>query len=421
MDGRYCMNKDGFENKDEVKLIPNDKNEDKKTFYTCETFIIALLALIVGLLIGRLLNSDKTITKQIINDDELREFVESYDFVVNNYYEEVDKKALIKNAIAGMMQSLDDPYSTYMDENQSSNFSITLDGSYEGVGIEVSKNTETGDMIVVSVFKDTPAFNAGINAGDFIVSIDGISVKELSAQEFTSKVRNSSTNTIELLRDGSTFTVELSKEKVELISVLSKTYNEGDKKIGYIYIGLFASNTYSQFKNELDKLESENIDTLIIDVRGNTGGHLTTVDLILDLFLNKNQVMYMFEQNGKIEKTYGTGNEKKKYDIVLLADESSASASEVLIGGLKDNLNSILIGKKTYGKGTVQELVELDDGTQYKITVKKWLTPNGTWVNDNKGISPDIEVELGDKYLTTGNDEDDTQLMKALEYIKSNK
>ena len=153
-------------------------------------------------------------------------------------------------------------------------------------------------------------------------------------------------------------------------------------------------------------------------MRGNTGGHLTAVDSILDLFLNDTQIMYQFEQNGKITKTYGTGKENKNYEIILLGDEVSASASEVLISSLKENLNSILVGKKTYGKGTVQELVTLSDGTKYKITVKKWLTPKGNWINDTEGIKPDIEIELDSKYYETYDLDDDTQFQAALKYIK---
>ena len=147
---------------------------------------------------------------------------------------------------------------------------------------------------------------------------------------------------------------------------------------------------------------------------------MTAVDGILDLFLNQNQIMYQFEQSDVITPVYGTGNENKKYKIILLGDEVSASASEVLIAGLKENLNAILIGKQTYGKGTVQELVTLSDGTQYKITIKKWLTPNGNWINETKGIAPDIEVELSNKYYETYETEDDTQLQTALEYIRNN-
>ena len=128
----------------------------------------------------------------------------------------------------------------------------------------------------------------------------------------------------------------------------------------------------------------------------------------------------LLNQNNKITKTYGKGKDSKEYKIILLGDENSASASEVLIAGIRENLDSIFIGKKTYGKGTVQELVTLSDGNKYKITVKKWLTPKGNWINDTEGIEPDISIELDEKYYASGLDEDDTQLQAALNYIKEN-
>ena len=319
-----------------------------------------------------------------------------------------------------MMESLNDPYSMYFNEEETDNFSITLQGSYQGIGIQIAKDEETGYMLITAVFKDSPAANSGLKAGDMIVSVDDISAKDLTASELSSTIKNGDKETYKLkvLRNEEELEITLNKQTVTLSSVTSEIYEENNKKIGYIYIGIFANNTYAQFKEELEKLEKEDIDYLILDVRGNTGGHLTAVDSMLDLFLNEKQIMYKFEQGGKTTPIYGKGTGNKKYGIVLLGDESSASASEVLIAGLRENLGSIFIGKKTYGKGTVQELVTLSDGTQYKITVKKWLTPKGNWINDTKGLVPDIEVELSDKYYETYDDNDDTQLQKALEYIR---
>ena len=393
----------------------------KKVFTTRETILLVILGLIIGLSFG-LLFKNKSNTVQVNGTDNkyIKEFIKNYDYIVNNYYEDIDEEKLINSAIAGMMDSLDDPYSMYFDEEESDNFSITLDGSYKGIGIQITKDEKTRYMLITSVFKNSPAEEAGLIPGDMIISVDDKLAKNLETSELSSIIRNGNKDTynIKILRDNKEKNIVLNKKTVELTSVVSEMYEENNKKIGYIYIGVFANNTYTQFKDELEKLEKENIDYLILDVRGNTGGHLTAVDAILDIFLNEKQIMYQFEQNGKITKTYGTGKDNKDYEIVLLGDEVSASASEVLIGGLKDNLKSTLIGKKTYGKGTVQELVKLSDGTQYKITVKKWLTPNGTWINDN-GITPDIEVELDKKYYETYDLKDDTQFTAALDYIKS--
>lgn len=405
-------------------MVDDSMNENKKVtkkiFSTSETILLVIVSLLIGLSIGFLFNNKAVSTSPTINDKYLNEFIKNYKYIIDNYYEEIDKEALINSAVAGMMESLDDPYSMYIDEEQTDNFSISLNGSYEGIGIQIAKDEKTGYMLITSVFKDSPAAESGLLPGDMIISIDNTSSVDLTASEFSSTIKNGTKDSynLKILRDGKELEIILNKKTVTLTSVTSEMYEEDNKKIGYIYIGIFANNTYSQFKTELESLEKQHIDYLIIDVRGNTGGHLTTVDSMLDLFLSKQQIMYKFEQNGKITPTYGTGNENKDYQIILLGDNTSASASEMLIAGLKENLGSIFIGKKTYGKGTVQELVTLSDGTQYKITIKKWLTPNGNWINDTEGISPDIDVNLDDKYYETYDEKDDTQLQRALEHIK---
>lgn len=397
-------------------------NNKKNNFSTAETILLVIISLIIGLSIGGLLNISKgTTEKNGVSDKYLQEFINNYEFILNNYYEEIDKEALINSAISGMMDSLNDPYSMYIDEDETNNFTITLEGSYEGIGVQILKDYETGYMIITAVFKNSPASESGLKVGDKIISIDNSDSVDMDVSEFCDLIKNKGNQEISLkvLRDDSVLDVKLSKSTVTLNSVISKTFELENKKVGYIYIGIFANNTYSQFKERLDELEKDGIDALIIDVRGNTGGHLTAVDKILDIFLNSKQVMYQFEKNNKVSSTYGTGNDNKNYEIVLIGDEVSASASEVLIAGLKDNLGSVFIGKKTYGKGTVQELVTLSDGTQYKITVKKWLTPNGNWINDTQGILPDIEIDMDEKYYETYSDDDDTQLQASLEYLEN--
>lgn len=405
--------------------IQNEKKSifKRKNFSTSETVLLVIMSLLIGFCIGELIpNNNISIEKlesEETNNIYLKEFIKNYNYILDNYYESINEGDLINGAISGMMESLDDPYSVYLDEDESNNFSITLDGSFKGLGVQILKDEETGYMLITSVFKNSPASLAGLQAGDLIISINSTQAKDITAAEFSTLIRESAEDKFELtlLRDEKELKVTASKNTVVLNSVLSKTFEVNNKKIGYIYIGIFANNTYEQFKTELENLEAEKIDSLIIDVRDNTGGHLTAVDGILDLFLNSEQIMYQFLQSGVITKTTGTGNENKTYEIVLLGNENSASASEVLIAGLSENLNSKLIGKKTYGKGTVQELVNLSDGTQYKITIKKWLTPKGNWINDTEGIMPDVEVELEDKYYDTYEDEDDSQLQKALEYL----
>lgn len=414
-------NGDYMKSKDNKKEKNNLNRESKKNFTTSEVIVLIIIVFVIGIVFGKIIIGKQGAYSFIkYNDKYIEKFVKNYKYVIDNYYEELDKDELINNAISGMMNALDDPYSVYIDESESNNFNITLDGSYKGLGIQIQKNEETGYMLVTAVFKNSPAEISGLKSNDQIISIDDIESKDLSASDFSSMIRKSTNKTfnLKILRDDSEFEVTINKEVVVLDSVTSKTYNIDNTKVGYIYIGVFANNTYSQFKSELEKLENEKIEYLILDVRNNTGGHLKTVTDILDLFLTSKQIMYKFEQNGKIKNTYANGKESKKYEIILIGNEMSASASEVLIAGLSENNGYKFIGKKTYGKGTVQEMVDLSDGNQYKITVKKWLTPKGNWVNDTSGIIPDIEVDLGEEYYQTGDEKDDNQLNAAFDYIK---
>lgn len=392
---------------------------EKRKFTTSETILLVVVAILIGLCMGKMLNKANVTTKTIIGDENLHELVDNYQYIINNYYDEIDKNKLVDSAINGMMQGLDDPYSVYFDETQTENFSISLEGSYEGIGIQVVKDEKTQNILVVSVFKDSPASSAGLKAGDQILEIDGNQTKNYSVEEFSKFVKenNKQSFEIKIIRDGEKKKLKIERNVVTLNSVDSKIYEENNKKIGYIYIGIFANNTYFQFKDLLDELEKQNINSLIIDVRGNTGGHLTAVSSILDIFLTEEQKLYGFDQNGKITYTYGTGVNKKNYEIVLLANEVSASASEVLVAGLVENLDSKFFGKKTYGKGTVQELVTLSDGTKYKLTTKKWLTPDGNWINETMGIIPDEEIELDEKYYETLSEKDDSQLLHAIKYL----
>ena len=396
---------------------------EKRKFTMSETILLVVMSLLIGISIGALLLSKTNIITKTstIKNKNLQELIQNYDYIINNYYEKVDERKLVDGAISGMMESLEDEYSVYMDPTQSENFSITLDGSYKGIGVQIVQDEETGNIIVASVFKNSPAHESGLLPGDQITKIDGVKSSEYTVEEFSSLIRESDKDKfiLEVLRDNEKKEIKLNKSVVTLSSVISEIYEKNNKKIGYIYIGIFANNSYYQFKDILDELEKEKIDSLIIDVRGNSGGHLTSVDSILDIFLTSKQKMYGFEQNGKRTYTYGTGATNKKYEIVLLGDENSASASEVLIAGLKENLGSKFFGKKTFGKGTVQEMISLTDGAQYKITIKKWLTPKGNWINDTKGIVPDKEIELSEKYYETLKEDDDSQLNYAIEYLSN--
>lgn len=394
--------------------------KNSQTFKTTEIISLLIIASIVGMAMGFLLfsklNKKEEASEIVSNNVYLQSFIEEYKYIIDNYYDEVDEKEILNTALSSILSSLGDPYSTSLDTT-SNYFNTTLKGSFEGIGVEIA-NDNDNRIIVVNVFDSSPAQKAGITAGDIIIKLNEEDTTNMETSVLVDKLKEEDGNfSITVLRDNKEIQVEVKREMVVIKSVLSKTFDDETKKIGYIYVSLFAENTDAQFKEELAKLEEDNIDALIIDLRNNTGGSLSTVTNIISLFLNKKHVIYQTQHKEEIVKTYSNGGEDKTYKIVFLANEYTASASEVMIAALSENLNAYIIGKKTYGKGTVQELLTTTTGYQYKFTTKKWLTPNGTWIND-VGISPDLEVNLNDAYYSDPADEKDNQLQAALNYIR---
>ena len=377
------------------------------------------MTVIVSLTIGSLVTYNLNKDKSYNNDKYLKNFVKNYNYVLDNYYEEVDKNKLINGAIKGMINTLDDDYSYVIDENDSDNFNIQLDGEYQGIGVEIL-GLDDGKIYVYSVFEDSPADKAGLKSGDILKKVDDMDCVGKAANDISKYIRNSKNNEFKIIieREGSEKELSLKKESVTIKPVKSKIFNKNNKKIGYIYINIFSNVAVTQFKKELDKLEKENIDSLIIDVRDNSGGHLTTATRIISLFIDSKHIMYQTNTKGKIKKYYSTGTKTKKYPIVILQNKNSASASEMLSAALKEEYNATVVGETSYGKGTVQELSNLDDKTEYKITTKLWLTPKGNSIN-GKGVKPDVSVSLDDDYKKDPTDENDNQLQKALDVISN--
>lgn len=396
-----------------IKFLKKKNNEYR--IGIVEEFILMLSACILCLILGLNLSKKKG-TKDIKYDENITSFIENYNYIVDNYYKKVDKKQLIDDAIAGMMKTLDDPYSVYLTDEENRNINITLNGKYQGLGLMIGKNND-GKIVVAGVFKESSAEKAGIIEGDIIIKIDDKDVSSMEVSGFSKYVMNNKNKDFKLIieRQGEEKEISITKNNVEIDSIYSNTIDYNNKKVGYIYISLFAANTYEQFFEKLTELEKSGIDSLILDVRGDSGGYLTTVDSILKMFMTKKQVIYQLKKGSSVSKTFGGSKTNKKYKIVLLGDENSASASELLIAGIRENYdNSLFVGKKTYGKGTAQEMVSIDSDNKYKITTKKWLTPKGNWINDTKGIIPDIEIDT-DEVSFGDTNYNDMQLNKALE------
>lgn len=393
--------------------IKVNKKKEVPTFKTKEVVFLLLLTAVIGLTMGGLVTYNVALKGEKV-DDELQEFITNYDYIVDNYYGDVDKTKLIDSAIAGMLNTLD-KNSAYVGGSDT-NFSIYLEGTYEGTGIQVY-NDDNNNVVIYSVFEGTPASKAGLKPGDVIIRLNNKDTTNMTISDFSNLVKKQKgTFNITYRRDGKENTVKLKADTVELKSVSSKIIDKDDKKIGYIRATIFANNTYEQFKKELSGLEDKNIDGLVIDLRGNSGGHLSAAEQIISLFLDSSHPIYQIKSKDGQNKYYSTGKETKKYKITILIDGNSASASEVVTSALKEQYGASVVGEKSYGKGTVQELQTLPNGEQYKLTTKTWLTSKGE-VIDGKGIEPDYKVSLDDKYLEDPTDENDNQLQKAIEVV----
>lgn len=406
----------------EKKIVQKTSKSKKKnagsSFGILEVSVLLIITCILsitsGLFLGSKFLGNKTTTEI---PEELNEFITNYNYIIENYYGEVNKKDIITGAIKGMVESLGDTHTSFLDESTNDTFNIQLQGSFEGVGVEII-NTDDG-ITVLSVFDDSPASRADIKPGDIIVKFNEINISSKQAVELTNIIRNNNGKfTLTVKRGEQELVKEMNKGLIIIKSVNSKTYNQDNKKIGYLEVTLFAANTYQQFKSALQNLESQNIDGLIIDVRFNTGGHLTAVESMISLFLDSSHVIYQTESKEGIEKTYSRGSVTKKYPIVLLSNKDSASASEVLMGALREEYGAKVVGVKSFGKGTVQQLNTLSTSDQYKITVKRWLTPKGNSI-DKVGITPDIIIEQNPEYFKDFDEAKDVQLKRALEVFKN--
>lgn len=393
------------------------KTEKNNAFKTTEVVFLLIITCVVSLIIGYSLNGNKKIKvkNKYSNDEQLQEFIKTYQYVLKNYYGETDSKTLLDGATAGMLSKLGDDFSTIIPDEYSNNFNIRLQGTYEGIGVEII-NDEDDNVVIYGIFENSPAARSNLKIGDIIIKVDGKDFKKKKTSEVSKYILNSNKDTFEItvLRDGEEKTLKLQRDRITLKSVESKYIEKENKKIGYIYISIFSQETYKQFKKELKKLENKKIDSLVLDVRDNTGGHLTTVSDMLSLFFDNKHVIYQTKTKQQTKKFYSTGKKNKKYKIIVLQNENSASAAELFSITLKEEYRATVIGTKSFGKGTVQELVRTLSGSEYKFTTKEWLSPNGTSIN-KKGVEPTINVKLSDEYLENPIDENDNQYNSAIE------
>lgn len=336
-----------------------------------------------------------------------------------NYYKDYSKGKLYEYVESFMVYGLEDPFSYYLDEEGESEFNDTIDGSYVGVGLTLTPS-DSGEIKVIAPFDGSPAQAAGIMKNDIIYKVNGniYSYEEIDKAISLMKGKEGETVTLEIKREGSNnFTCTLTKSKIIYQSVVSSMLTEN---ILYLRISRFDVNTYDAFKEELYKHPFTSETNLIIDLRDNPGGTVVTSVNIADLFLDKGVIITEKYKNRKdiVEKA-SKGCIDIKYPIVILTNNSTASASEILAGSLKDHKKAITIGEKTYGKGLINRYFKIDNKSSIVLSVAEYLTPSGKSIHKS-GISPDIEVISNiNKSVLTMEYEEDNQLQAAVEYINS--
>lgn len=402
--------------KEEVLKESNTRKtkEPAPSFSLTEVIIIIIVTIIIsgvgsGTLIYR--NYNKIVQKynNHNNTQYLNQLDSTFNELTKNYVGKVDKQKLVDAAISGMLKHLDDPYTSYLEEFETDELNEKLNGKYKGIGIEIANKDKN---IVVNRVFDGPAKDAGILKGDIITKIDGKDYVGKTASDVSKYILNKKKVKInvEILRDKKILKLTVIKKKVYYPTV----YSEKIDQIGYISIVSFGKKTSDQFNDESKDLEKQNISGLILDLRGNTGGYLSSAYDIAEQFLIKGKTVYQLKTKGKTKKYKTKQPDSKNYKLVILIDGNSASAAEVLTLALKEEYKAIVVGERSYGKGSVQQTKKLKDGSLVKYTTSKWLSPNGKTIDDI-GIKPDYYV----KYEPASeNEKYDTQITKALELLK---
>lgn len=345
-------------------------------------------------------------------DELFAPFWEAWNLLHENYVDPLDNDVLMQGAISGMMEALDDPHSTYMEPTVWHQVNEAMSGEYEGIGATVRQDETTGGLELVTIMKGSPAEEAGLEPGDQIVEVDGETVTDLSQTEIIALVRGPAGSSVLLgiMRNGVTDVQEFEVTRAR-ITVPSVVYEVLEGDIGYVRLNQFDYKASQDMRDALEAIDANNLKGLILDMRGNPGGYLTTSIEVASAYIDEGPVI--IERGPDREQTYNALENALAADVpmVVLVDAGSASASELVAGALQDRGRATVIGTTTFGKGSVQTWRELSNGGGIRITISRWYTPNGHSVSE-VGIHPDIEVE----YIESETGEDN-QLSAAVEFL----
>lgn len=386
------------------------------------TFMMGMILFISGYLLGQSRYAPVSmIGLANTTPSEVREtfvpFWEVYDYVNEEYYDQpLDQNELVEGAINGMLATLDDPNTSYLSPEEQESMENAMDGELQGIGAEVQA-LEDGSIMIVSPIAGSPAAEVGLQPRDILREADGVPLTGMDVSEAAALIRGPAGTDVTLLveRDDETFEQVITRGVIDLPSVTSEML---DNDIGYIRLNRFANNTAEELNSTLEEILPQANNGLVLDLRRNPGGALTAVVDIADLFLPESTILIeRFGDGEEVNYTADDGDSAEQIPLVVLVDEGSASASEVLAGAIQDTERGVVIGQTTFGKGTVQNWLPLRNGGGVRITVARWLTPDGEWVNET-GLAPDIVVSLPEEAEgIIGEDFEDTQLNTAVDYL----
>ena len=355
-----------------------------------------------------------TLGNKVIISKNLYELYSKYDkllglenVIESEYYQKVSEEDLIDGALKGLFEGLNDPYSQYYTSDEFQTLKEQTSGSFVGIGVYIGVNSENDKITIISPIEGSPAQKSGIKSGDVVVKVNGKSIESKTVDEVIKQIKGKENTTVNLTveRDGKEIDFDITRKTIVTKSVSSEVKEDN---IGYLRITSFDENTYKEFKEAVTSLQKKNIKSLIIDLRDNPGGLLDICVDIADYLLGEGTIVYTKDNKGETQY-YKSDKNKVDLPIVVLINENSASASEILTAAIVDNKAGIAVGTTSYGKGLVQSVKEFNDGTGYKLTTAQYYTPNGDYIN-KQGIKPDIVEKDKEK-----------QLDRAIEYIKKNK
>lgn len=393
------------------------KPRTQRNFNVAFTVALTIVALLVGIIVG---SNFKSIFSKIFSANsteslDLSSVQDLYDTIKDSFMGEIDDQALVDGAKRGLVSALGDPYSAFMTESEEVDLVDDINGDFSGIGAELSLRNNA--ITIIRLVQGSPAQKSGLQVGDVIYTVDGVAMSDKSLSEVVGHIRGQAGTTVEVevIRDSDEiWSFAITRAQITNPNVYSEIKTLNDKKILVLHINSFSQDAGNLAYTEAKKALEDGIDGVVLDMRGNGGGYVQSAQGVAGLWLSGQTIMTEKHIGGEtaIRSTSGR-NILANLPTVVLINGSTASASEIVAGALRDHHKVTLIGEKTYGKGSMQELVGLSDGNYLKITTANWYTPNGSSMNEN-GLEPDEKVELTIDDL---NNNRDPQLMKAIDKL----